>query len=120
VLFSLRADFMDATPTTSTSAAPPAALAERRQHTRIGILWMATLRSATGFIECIVLDISRGGAKLAFNGPASLPATPVALVLEGVGTFRAVAAWQRQTFAGIRFLDPPDEIARAFADLLTL
>jgi hypothetical protein len=112
---------MDGIATTSPSAAPATALIERRRHARVGVMWMATLRSATGFIECIVLDLSRSGAKLAFNAPAALPTTAaVALVLEGVGTFRAAAAWQRAEFAGIRFLDPPDLVASAFSDLLSL
>jgi hypothetical protein len=111
---------MDSIVTTSTSAAPAAAASERRRHARTGIMWMATLRSAQGFTECIVLDLSRGGAKLAFTAPAALPTTPVALVLEGVGTFRAAVVWQRAEFAGICFLDAPETIASAFAELMSL
>lgn len=112
---------MDGTVPADTKAATAAALNERRQYTRVGVMWMATLKSTTGFLECIVLDLSRGGAKLAFNAPASLPANAaVALVLEGVGTFRAAAVWQRADYAGIQFLDPPDAIATAFAGRLPL
>jgi hypothetical protein len=44
----------------------------------------------------------------------------VALVLEGLGTFRAAVVWQRAEFAGICFLDPPETIATAFAKLMSL
>lgn len=107
---------------TPQTAGNPAVLPhERRLHPRIGVMWMATLRSASGLVECIVLDVSCGGAKLALSTPITLrPGAGATLVIEGFGSFRASGVWQRQDYVGIRFLDPPETIARAFPGVLAL
>lgn len=93
--------------------------ADRRRHQQVGVMIMATLRAPRGFFDCMVLDLSSGGAKLAINEPIALPqGDTVALIIARVGTFRAQAVWQRTSFAGIRFLDPPEAIAQALGDIL--
>jgi hypothetical protein len=109
---------MDGTPATDIGTAKPHP-AERRRHQRAGVMIMATLRTGRGFIECMVLDLSSGGAKLAFGEEIVLPpGHAVALIIGRIGTFRAQAVWQRTTFTGIRFLDPPETIAQALGDML--
>src|SRR6185437_7423406 len=93
--------------------------AERRQHRRVGVMMMATVRAARGFFDCMVLDLSSGGAKLAFSDQVALrPGDSVSLIIARVGTFRAQSVWQRTNFAGIRFLDPPDAVAEAMGAIL--
>ena len=92
---------------------------ERRRNQRTGVMMMATLRATRGFFDCMVLDLSSGGAKLAMSEPLVLaPGDAVSLIIARVGTFRAQSVWQRTTFAGIRFLDPPEAIAQALGDIL--
>lgn len=104
---------MDAT--TRSSADPGQAVnpAERRLHTRVGVMLMATLRSTHGIFDCMVLDLSRGGAKVMLHEPHTIGGN-VTLLLGGFGSFRAQPMWQRGEMIGIRFADPPETIASAF------
>jgi len=93
--------------------------ADRRRQQRIGVMMMATLRATRGFFDCMVLDLSSGGAKLAISEPVVLtPGGAVALIIAPFGTFRGQLVWQRTTFVGIRFLDPPETIVKALGDVL--
>jgi hypothetical protein len=97
-------------------AAPP----ERRQHARAGVSFMAVFRTPHGFYGCLVVDISKGGAKLSFAEiPRVMPGDPVTLLIDAYGEFRAQAVWHRGELAGIRFLDPPATIAAAFHAVLS-
>jgi hypothetical protein len=109
---------MDVSPATDITAAKEQR-SERRRHHRAGVMMMATLRAGRGFFDCMVLDLSVGGAKLTFGEEIVLaPGDPVALIIARIGTFRAQSVWQRASFTGIRFLDPPEAIALALGDLL--
>ncbi|HZT52000.1 MAG TPA: PilZ domain-containing protein [Stellaceae bacterium] len=90
---------------------------ERRRHARAGVMLMASLRSATGIFDCMVLDISRGGAKLMLTEPHEL-SPAVTLVLQGFGSFRAQQVWRHGEVVGIRFVDAPDAIAGAFPGIV--
>jgi len=107
---------MDGTARAKTDVTSPSA-AERRRHARVGVMLMASLRSTNGIYDCMVLDISRGGAKLTLGEPQTLPPT-VTLVLGGFGTFRAQTVWQHNEIVGIRFDDTPEAIAQAFQGLV--
>jgi hypothetical protein len=92
---------------------------ERRTANRVGVMMMATLRAARGFFDCMVLDLSSGGAKLAMGDHVVLTAgLPVTLIIQPYGVFRAQAVWQRLHIAGICFLDPPDAIVEALSDVI--
>jgi hypothetical protein len=91
--------------------------ADRRRHARVGVMLMATLRATGGLYDCMVLDISRGGAKLTLGEPHAV-GSAVSLVLGGFGTFRAEPVWQRGEILGLRFLDPPEAIAAALQGLV--
>lgn len=112
---------MDLTPEIRDELHDAATPDDRRQHQRVGVMWMATLRTPGGFVECMVIDLSRGGAKLALGTHIPLaPAAPVALVIEGYGTLQAEAVWQRADFAGIRFRDAAEIVGRMFGAILPL
>lgn len=90
---------------------------ERRRHARVGVMLMATLRAASGFLDCMVVNLSRGGAKIMLNGPETLERA-VSLVLESGSLLRAEVVWQRDQVAGLRFLDGPEAVATAFPFML--
>jgi hypothetical protein len=93
--------------------------AERRRHQRVGVMMMATLRMTRGFFECMVLDISYGGAKLAMGRRMTFASgAKVTLIISHVGEFRAEPVWQRDDFIGLRFTDPPETVAAALGKLL--
>lgn len=85
---------------------------ERRRHVRMAVHWAGDLsaqgnsRKSAGddTMDCTVLDISPGGAKLQTSDP--LPAaTAVRLKLSHGGDFEGVVAWQQGSFMGLAFHD---------------
>jgi len=96
-----------------------AAAIERRRHRRVGLSWLATLRFSGGLYDCLVIDLSLGGAKVRLGEDMALaPADLVGLVIDKIGAFRAETVWRRGNFVGLRFQDPPESIAAAFGSLL--
>ena len=65
----------------------------------------------------MVIDVSRGGAKLMLGQAHPLPKS-VTLVVGALRHVPRQAVWQRGEFAGVRFLDPPEKIADAFGGML--
>jgi hypothetical protein len=93
--------------------------AERRRHPRAGVTFMAVIRAPHGFYSCLVVDLSKGGAKISFDEtPHVMPGDRVTLLIDAYGEFHAEAIWHRGELAGIRFTDPPAKIEAAFHDLL--
>ena len=43
--------------------------AEQRRHIRKRVLWAARLDTAEGSFSCVILNVSRSGAKLRLRGP---------------------------------------------------
>lgn len=82
---------------------------ERRRHVRMTVHWAGDLSAegtagAEAPMDCTVLDISPGGAKLQTSDP--LPATTlVRLKLSHGGDFEGVVAWQQGSFMGLAFND---------------
>ena len=110
---------MDTLLHSETNVTTTAELAERRRHSRVSAMWMGTLKARHNFFDCMVIDISAGGAKLAFAEPVSLGVgAAVTLILDRFGNFRGETAWQRGALVGVRFLDPPDAVAEAFGPIL--
>lgn len=92
---------------------------ERRRHPRVGVAWMASLVSGRGVADCLVIDVSLGGAKLAFaDAPPPEAGAAATLDLGLRGHFRSVVVWRRGEFAGLSFLDPPDRIADALRGIV--
>ena len=54
-------------------------------------------------VNCVVRDISPGGARLEFERPIALPSRFRLHIVSADLTIPAVAAWQRRGEAGIRF-----------------
>lgn len=101
-------------------ATAPAGI-DRRRHPRVGVAWMAAIRTARGVFDCMVIDISQGGAKLAFAERPPLETGACAtLDLEARGAVRSRAVWHRDNFVGICFTDPPDVIVRVLEGALPI
>jgi len=92
---------------------------EQRRHIRKHVLWAAQLETKDGPFSCIILNVSRSGAKLRLTAP-SLQQQPVTLVMESYGTLAAEIVWQNGDKMGIRFVADPEQVARILGDALTL
>jgi len=101
-------------------AAPAAMGAERRRHRRKAVLWSARVETRSGPSDCIILDLSLGGAKVKATG-TSVPARQVVtLVIDRFGALRAEVVWSRMGHMGLRFIDAPDHIAHVVGSTLPL
>lgn len=107
---------MDAVPD---QAKEEAALHNRRRHDRVSVSWLATLRLASGMFECLIINLSPGGAKIKLSGRVALSVGEGAsLVVGKFGTFRADAIWRRADCVGLSFRDPPETVTAAFGKVL--
>jgi hypothetical protein len=101
------------------AAAPALRPEERRQHKRKPVLWSARVESRDGAADCIILDLSLGGAKL--RGQLGVQARQsVTLVIDRFGAIRAEVVWARQGYMGLRFTDSHDQIAHILGTTLPL
>jgi hypothetical protein len=92
---------------------------DRRRHKRKPVLWSARVESRTGAAECIILDLSLGGAKL--QGKVEVQARQaVTLVIDRFGAIRAEVVWARSGYMGLRFTDSQDQIAHILGSTLPL
>jgi hypothetical protein len=105
----------------STERAPDedARAKEQRRHIRKHVLWAATLDTKDGPFSCIILNVSRSGAKLRIVAP-TLSRQPIKLVMDSFGTLPAEIVWQHADKMGIRFSADPEEVAKILGDALVL
>jgi hypothetical protein len=92
---------------------------EQRRHIRKHVLWTAKLETLEGAFTCIILNVSRSGAKLRVTAP-SLSRQSVKLVMESYGSLPGEIVWQNADKMGIRFSAEPEEVAKILGDALTL
>ena len=85
---------------------------EDRSEPREKVYRFGRLRLATGAaISCVVLDLSRSGARVRFEDAAEGLPELVTLEFEASGVAkRARVAWERDKMAGLQFLDPTKRI----------
>ena len=94
---------------------------EQRRHIRKRVLWAAKLETESGSFGCIILNVSRSGAKLRLTAPVSVtPQQRVELAFETFGTLSADVVWQRGEKVGIRFTADPAKIASIIGSSLSL
>ena len=93
--------------------------ADRRQHKRKPVLWAARIETLDGPSECIILDLSLGGAKVRSPAPVKAKET-VTLVIDRFGALNAEVMWARSGRMGLRFVDAPDQIAHIIGASLPL
>ena len=91
--------------------------ADRREHRRYDVLRSGMVKGARGHMECMVINLSLGGAKLMLMGTICLDPN-VTLVIDEIGTFHADVVWQRQEFAGLRFTDQAAYLERTLGAIL--
>jgi hypothetical protein len=92
---------------------------EKRRHKRKPVLWSARVETDTGAAACIILDLSLGGAKLRVP-PQAKANQAVTLVIDRFGAINAVVAWCRSGEMGLRFTDPPEQVAHIIGAALPL
>jgi PilZ domain len=109
----------DAGSQTRHDAATAAAMHERRAHRRKPTLWEGRLDTDAGVFFCVVLNISQGGAMVQATAPLT-PTQRATLMIERFGSLKAHIVWHLPHLSkmGLRFLDPPQQVARILGGAL--
>jgi hypothetical protein len=90
---------------------------DQQKHPRYATLCPGTLVVGAQEVECEVLNISVGGAKIRVSQPIDAD-TPVCLKILHVGEFSGQVAWCNGTTLGVVFQDELTEFARIIEDVL--
>jgi len=111
----------DAVPQTRREATPAASAHERRAHRRKPTLWEGRLDTDVGAFACVVLNISQGGAMVQLSAPLA-STRRATLMIERFGTLNANIVWHlpHEGKIGLRFVDPPQKVARVLCGALPL
>jgi len=84
----------------------------QRRHPRSAVLWAAQLAIADGrILDCAVLDLSAGGAKLMVNHNLSV-GDKVRLTSRRFGERQANVAWTEPERVGLQFLEIDESAVR--------
>lgn len=93
--------------------------AAHRRTVRKRVLWAARIEVSGRQHDCVVIDLSLGGAKLDLKAPVT-QGDVVTLILERFGSFRAEVAWREEGSCGLRFVEDPQRIADLIGGRLPL
>jgi hypothetical protein len=97
--------------------APDAAAQKRskarslRGHTRSAVFWSGALQAGRQNVECIVLNMSPGGAKIRLLKRFVSDGSPVILHIDRLGGYTSEVVWLEGNSMGLRFLKDPKQIA---------
>ena len=89
----------------------------RRRYLRRSVLWPGTLKSGASQMDCTILNMSLGGAKVALSQERDC-AGSVILFGDRFDGLEATVMWQRGRVVGLQFKVEPTEVARILGDLL--
>jgi hypothetical protein len=81
-----------------------------RRNVRKRVLWAAKLAYGSRRFDCVVVDLSLGGARIYLAQPLGTGEL-VTLALDRMGPLRAEIVWQEGHSIGLRFVDAPEKVA---------
>ena len=90
---------------------------ERRLHRRCSVLMSGTLVVDGEPHDCVVKNLSLGGARLSCDHPLAAD-LPVMLDIKRFGVFPATVVWRHNGEYGLRFTLPPSQVAAMVGDVL--
>jgi hypothetical protein len=90
-----------------------------RRYRRKPVIWAASLEASNGVFDCVILDLSSGGAKLKVSQLVPLN-EPAVLNIGRFGTFPCKIVRSQVGEAGIQFTDPPPVITGRLGEILPL
>jgi hypothetical protein len=90
-----------------------------RRNVRKRVLWAAKLARGAKRFDCVVVDLSLGGARIHLAQPVT-KGEMVTLVLDRLGAIRAEVVWQEEQSIGLHFVDDIKTIADLIGNRLPL
>ncbi len=90
-----------------------------RRTVRKRVLWAAKLAHGAKRFDCVVVDLSLGGARIHLAQPVA-KGEVVTLILDRLGTLRAEVVWQEEQSIGLHFVEDAKTIAEMIGSRLPL
>ena len=90
---------------------------DRRVYPRCTVLMSGWVRAGVVYADCVVRNISLGGAKVICRRDID-HSGPVVLHVPKFGDFDAIVTWRSGESFGLQFADPPDAIAGVIGEAL--
>jgi len=85
-------------------------VSERRRAIRKHVLWAGRLGANARQLDCTILDVSLGGARIRLD--EEVPSRgPLTIASARFGTFHAQVVWESDHVAGLRFLESEARVA---------
>lgn len=81
-----------------------------RQHLRSAVFWSGVVQAGRESIDCIVLNMSAGGAKVKLLNRFANDGSPVVLHIDRMGGYAGEVVWSEGDLIGLRFLKDPKAI----------
>lgn len=89
-----------------------------RRHPRSAVFWSGSVQGGRESVDCIVLNMSPGGAKIRLLKRFVSDGSPVVLHIDRLGGYAGEIAWSEGNTMGLRFLKNPREIAADIEQVL--
>ncbi len=89
----------------------------QRRHRRIPVIWPGKLSQGEDGVDCAILNISAGGAKLRMVDEQSRRGL-VALRSPRFGTLHGRVVWRDEAYVGLAFLNEPMHVAETLGPAL--
>jgi hypothetical protein len=83
---------------------------EKRRHRRMPVLFSATVHQDSSSFDCVIKDISAGGAQLITERPIERDRTFI-LDIDRAGLFTSRLVWRDDKRIGMMFLHEPSSVA---------
>lgn len=90
-----------------------------RRNVRKRVLWAAKLTRGAKRYDCVVVDLSLGGARIHMTHPVT-KGEMVTLILDRLGPLRAEVVWQEEQSVGLHFVEETKIIAEMIGNRLPL
>jgi hypothetical protein len=96
-------------------ASPSRSGRDNRRHKRKSGMWKAHVELGHGYrVDCIILDLSDGGAKLMLKQPIAMGRV-VTVVADSIGARGARVAWSEGHRAGVQFIEGSAQVVAAIS-----
>ncbi len=94
-----------------------AAVTLRRRFHRLPVIWAGRLDRNSDDIDCTILNVSPGGAKIQLADSEPCPSR-VTLQSPRFGSLKGRVVWHRHDLVGLAFLEAPTHVAESVGGLL--
>lgn len=82
-----------------------------RRHPRAAVFWSGAVQAGRTSVDCIVLNLSPGGAKVKLLQRFVSDGSPVVVHIDRLGSYASEVIWSEGDTMGVHFLKDPQRVA---------